>query len=232
MPAESGEKKLEHTLRPADHTVTPLTLEEKRYWGRIANRTTQILKQKVREGKLKPQRSGRRGHVNKVAIVMVLLVITFSTAIAWAQWQGQISAQTTIRAPLYVPNPQVTVGDIWLNTSRSIIISDFFTVNTAGKTIFYQFGAYATIQFSNGTTTPDMSKVFLQLSLIISDGAQNMTVVSLLTPEQPVQFPPFQYVINGDRPFRLIINYITKNVSLGSTSASLVINSLYSYSGQ
>lgn len=235
MVQESGKnepEKQQHTLRAADTTVLPLTKPEKQYFERIASRTTQILRSKIKSGKLKPQSSKRHGHVNKVAVFMIILAVTFSSVIAYAQYQGQIQAQTSVRAPIYVPNPKITINDIWLNTSRSIIVDNFFILNTAGRVVTFQLAEYGTITFSNGTQSQDMSRVFSQLVVTVSDYSRNLTVVNLLNPLQPVSFAPFTYSVGSDQQCRIIIFYSAKAVNLGGTQAGLIFNLLYSYSGQ
>jgi len=225
-----SDKPQQHTLRPADSTVTPLTPEERKYWGRIAGRTTQILKQKIREGKLKRSSGKRRGHVNKVAIVMVLLAIVFSVTIAVAQYRGQFQAQTQIVSPIMIPQTSFTIPNIILNKTASLIIDNAFYVNTSGNTITYTFLVYGSTTV-NGTETQDMTKLFYNFQIIFSDYSRNVTLTNLLLPNQPVSFT---YQNNSNQAFRIIIVYSSKPIQMSTTDTStpLTINFTYGYSGQ
>ncbi len=227
MSQKSGEE--HHTLRSADSSVLPLTQPEKQYWGRIANRTTQILRAKIKAGKLKPQRSGKhRGHINKIGVLIIILTVSMVSAGVYAQYRGQITAQTSIRAPIYVTSTQFQLPDIWVNHTGSFIQDGAFVINSGGQPVTYTFLIYAETKI-NGTQTQDMSKLFYQFSVILNDYSKNVTTVSLLNTPQPVSF---QYPGNTDQNFRVIIQYVSKPVQLGTTVSPLTISFAYSYSGQ
>jgi len=232
----SEEKKpREHFFRAPEQfgeTISAPTFDEanRKYWGRIADRKDQILIRKYRKGELKQRKVGR-GHVSKLAILAVVLVTVLGGTVAYAVWQAQSSAQTTLRSPISMLQSQLTLPDIWTNTSRSIIQDNAFVLNSGGRVITYNFGAYATVTFSNGTQTQNMSRLFSKITVTVSDYSQNLTTLNLLSPTQPAS-GTFTYTISGDRTCRIIISYVSKAVALGGTSASLAFTFLYSYSGQ
>lgn len=200
------------------------------YFERIRQRKNTILRQHYRSGRLKKPSRVKGGKISKASILLVIVAVMLASTWAYAQYQGQLTISSTIRVPLYFPaGTQFSIGDIWLNkTKQSYIIDSAFTTNTASKLITFTFQAYGTIRYGNGTTTQDMTQVFSELQLVFNNYSQNMTQTSLLAPGTPVTFT-FQN--SSDQPWRLILTYSTKNVVLGGTAASLVINMLYTYNG-
>ena len=217
LPSQFGQK-----LRANAFSSSP-----DKYWTNIANKVHLILAQKYRTGQLKPP-TVRRAKIPKVAYLLIgLLVVALPSAFIYAQYSGQFTAQTTVRSPIVVPALQFTIADIWANTTGNYIRDSAFIINTGGTPMTYSFRLYATTTFSNGTQTQDMTRLFLQASVAFNDGSQNLTVASLLSPNQVVSFT---YNTSVDTPVRLIFSYQSKDVQLGATSSSLVFSFLYSYS--
>lgn len=201
------------------------------YWGHIADEARKIIIAKQKSGELKKKK--RRGGAPKLAIFLIALIGVLCFSVVFAQWSGQFTATTTVRSPVYMANSQIVLSDIWLNTSRSIISDNALILNTAGRTITYQFGLYGTLTFSNGSQTQDLSRIFSNFRVVISDYQQNMTVTNLIgAASQPVSFAPFTYSASGDHQCRIIMSYAAKPVNLGGTTAQLTLNFLYSFSGQ
>jgi len=224
----------EHVLRgPEDFgekSAVP-TFEEanRKYYGRIADRKSRILRVKYRSGKLKKPTSKRRGHVSKAAIFIVILAISLGSTFVVAQWMGQFQAQTQIRSPINVLKQQFIIPDIWVNRTGSWIEDTVFIVNTSGNLVTYTFKLYVTAHFTNGSETQDMTRLFSQLAVTLNDYSQNRTVGDGLVASETMSF---SYQCSADQPFRIIIGYITKPVQLGATAVVLTFNFLYSYSGQ
>jgi hypothetical protein len=195
------------------------------YWGKIADGATKILRAKYASGELKKP-SVSRGKVSKVSILIIILAVSFASAIVYAQFQGKFTATTTMRSPLTVRLTQFQLPDLWMNTTSSTIIDNAFLINTGGRSITYSFRVWAETTV-NGTTTQDMVPLFTQFQIAFSDYSRNVTVASLLSPAQTVSFI---YSCTGDVQFRLILSYSSKSVQLGTNSTPLTVFFVYAYS--
>jgi len=197
------------------------------YWGKVADGATKILRAKYASGELKKP-TVSRGKVSKVSILIIILVVSFASAIVYAQFQGQFTATTTVRSPIVVHISQIIIPSIWVNASGSYIANEVFTINPNGVQTTYFFHVFATVTCANGTQTQDMSQLFKQLTVTFNSGTANVTTASLLLPNQTVSFIASN---NVDEVYRLIFTYDMKAVDLGSTSStSLVFSFLYSWS--
>ncbi len=195
------------------------------YFGTIADKKDKILAAKYASGELKKP-GVSRGKISKVSLLIIVLVVSLAGTIAYAQWSGQWTAQTQIRAPINVLMQQFTLPDVWVNQTSSAIVDNAFIVNTAGRSITFSFQVYAATTI-NGTQTQDMTPLFSQFSIAFNDYTRNVTVASLLSPTQTVSFI---YQSSVDQPFRLIISYNSKPVQLGANSTPLTIFFIYAYS--
>jgi len=199
------------------------------YFENIAVQARKILRQKMLSGELKKHKDVRKGVPWKLAVFLLAVIGALAFTGVYANWQGTISAQTTMRAPLYCPSSQITLNDVWINTTRSTISDNICVINTQNRMMQFTVGFYLTATFPNGTKTQDMTRLFNSLIVKISDYSQNMTSTNLLTANNPVSF---SYQVGGDRNLRLLISYSSKNVQLGGTGIPLVMTMNYSFSGQ
>lgn len=211
------------------HGTSAFSTSPDPYWTNLANKTHQILAHKYAIGQLKPPATVRKAKVPKVAyLLIVLCVVAFPSAYLYGQYSGSFQAQTTLRAPIVVHMSQFSIPSLWSNKSGSFIQDGVFTINPNGVQTTYSFRVFATVTYWNGTQTQDMTQLFRQLTVSFNNGIQNMTVASLLSPNQTVSFIASN---NVDEVYRLIFTYDMKAVDLGTTSStSLVFSFLYSYS--
>jgi hypothetical protein len=231
---DQHEKPVIHLFRTPENFNRKLRLNQfsrapNAYFENIAVQSRKILQQKMRSGELKKNRGPHRG-VPKVGILLLAVIGVCFMGVVYANWQGTMNINTTMRAPLFVPNTQIQLTDVWVNVTRTTIQDSVFTINTQGRVMQFTMQFYVTATFSNGTKTQDMTRLFNAFVVKVSDYSQNVTATNLLTPNNPPA--SFSYNISGDRNFRLLISYSSKNIQIGGTGIPLVMTMNYSFSGQ